>query len=88
MTGKTSKDSPISKIEEEIQSLQHSCIELGDKIKRVDDEKQRLEEFQRQLPELKKKIKELESQLAKKRQKKNWKTLEMRQLTFLRLSLR
>ena len=67
MTGKTSKDSPISKIEEEIQSLQHSCIELGDKIKRVDDEKQRLEEFQRQLPELKKKIKETKEELENAR---------------------
>ena len=67
MTGKTSKDSPISKIEEEIQSLQHSCIELRDKMKRVDEEKQRLEEFQRQLPELKKKIKETKEELENAR---------------------
>ena len=67
MTGKTGKDSPISKVGEEIQFLQNSCIELGDKIKRVDDEKQQLEGFQRQFPELEKNIKETKEELENAR---------------------
>ena len=66
-TGKTGKESLISKIEEEIQTLQQGSVELRDKIKKVDDEKQQLEELQRQLPILEKKLIETKEELEKAR---------------------
>ena len=66
-TGKTSKDSLISNIKEEIQTLQQRSVELSDKIKKVDDEKQQLEELQRQLPILEKKLIETKEELEKAR---------------------
>lgn len=55
-TGKTSTNSPISNIEENIQILEHKSAELKSKIKNVDHEKQQLENLQKQLPILEKKI--------------------------------
>ena len=66
-TGKTGKESLISNIEEEIQTLQQGSVELRDKIKKVDDEKQQLENLQRQLPILEKKIIETKEELEKAR---------------------
>lgn len=66
-TGKTSKDSPISNTEKEIQPLQQTSVEVRNKIKKVDDEKQQLEELQRQLPILEKKIIETKEELEKAR---------------------
>ena len=66
-TGKTSKDSPISNIEKEIQTLQQRSVELSDKIKKVDDEKQQLENLQRQLPILEKKLIETKEELEEAR---------------------
>ena len=66
-TGKTSKDSPISNTEEEIQTLQQGSVELRDKIKEVDSEKRQLEELQRQLPILETKVIETKEELKKAR---------------------
>jgi predicted ATP-dependent endonuclease of OLD family len=41
-TGKVTKDSPISKLTEDIKNLEKSAIELKDKIKKVDGNKQNL----------------------------------------------
>jgi len=66
-TGKTVTDSPISGTEEEILAHQQKRVGLGDKIKRVEDDKQQLEDLQRQLPTLEKKLAETKEELEKAR---------------------
>ena len=64
-TGKSSTHSPISNIEEEIQTIRQKSVDLRNKIEKVDDEKQQLEELQRQLPKLEEKIIETKEELKK-----------------------
>jgi len=56
-TGKTTKDSPIKNIEEEIQNLEKMSFEHKNKIEILNSEKQRLEELQKHLPILKRNVK-------------------------------
>lgn len=57
-TGKTTKDSPIKNIEEEIQNLEKTSFEHRNKIEIMNSEKQQLEELQKHLPILKRKVEE------------------------------
>ena len=66
-TGRVTSNSPIPGIEEEIQTLQQTSIELTNKIKKVDGEKQKLEELQKQLPTLEDKLAETKKELNKAR---------------------
>lgn len=66
-TGRITKDSPISKLEEDIQNLEKSAIELKDKIKKVDGNKQKLESLESQLPDLLKTLADTKSELEKVR---------------------
>lgn len=66
-TGRVTKDSPIPKLEEEVQKLEQMAVELRDKIKKVDGEKQHLESLEKQLPDLEKNLADTKSELERVR---------------------
>jgi uncharacterized protein with GYD domain len=66
-TGRETKDSPITKLKEDIQNLEKSVVELREKIKKVDGEKQQLEGLERQFPDLEKKLRDTKSELENAR---------------------
>uniref|UniRef100_A0A7C4M109 Endonuclease GajA/Old nuclease/RecF-like AAA domain-containing protein n=1 Tax=candidate division CPR3 bacterium TaxID=2268181 RepID=A0A7C4M109_UNCC3 len=68
-TGRITKDSPVTKLEDDIKSLEQLVIELGDKIKKVDGEKQQLETLEGQLPDLEKRLTDTKSEYEKARSK-------------------
>ncbi|MCH8286037.1 hypothetical protein IIB79_05840, partial [candidate division KSB1 bacterium] len=67
-TGKTTIESPIRKIEEEIQNLEEKSSEYKSKIEKSNDEKQQLENIEIHLPVLERKVEETAQELEKAKQ--------------------